>query len=207
MPHKLHSSTTYTHLAYCYRPNIVICRSVCRSVSLSHYIVSFAKNGWSDRVAVWMEDSGRPKEPHMGSRYSPWERGNFEGETGEPVCSIETVCGREKTAELIDLLFVSWTRVGRRMYKFNRIRQAAPMCPHRRAHSPPDEYDWNVRLRRRCGLMSNNFDHLLLYLQNWCPKWRPCSRPVNTGSVYGPLVQVTVRTHIRTPGRLLYRDH
>jgi len=62
----------------------------------------------------------------------PHGKGNFEGETGEPVCSIETVCGREKTAELIDLLFVSWTRVGRRMYKFMRIRQVAPMCNHGR---------------------------------------------------------------------------
>jgi len=27
--------------------------------------------------------------------------------------------------------------------------------------APPGEYDWTVRLRRRCGLMSNYFDHLL----------------------------------------------
>jgi len=26
---------------------------------------------------------------------------------------------------------------------------------------PPDEYDWTVRLRRRCSLMSHCFDHLL----------------------------------------------
>jgi len=30
-----------------------------------------------------------------------------------------------KTAELIDLLFGLWTRVGRRKHKFNRIRQVA----------------------------------------------------------------------------------
>jgi len=27
--------------------------------------------------------------------------------------------------------------------------------------APPGEYYWTVRLRRRCGLMSNYFDHLL----------------------------------------------
>jgi len=28
--------------------------------------------------------------------------------------------------------------------------------------APPEEYDWTVHARRRCGLMSNYFDHLLL---------------------------------------------
>jgi len=28
----------------------------------------------------------------------------------------------------------------------------------------PGEYDWTVRLQRRCGLMSNYFDHLFIYL-------------------------------------------
>jgi len=31
--------------------------------------------------------------------------------------------------------------------------------------APPGDYDWTVRLRRRCGLMSNYFDHLLPYSQ------------------------------------------
>jgi len=35
-----------------------------------------------------------------------------------------------KTAEPIDLPFGLWTPLGRRMHKFNRIRQVAPMCPH-----------------------------------------------------------------------------
>jgi len=29
-------------------------------------------------------------------------------------------------------------------------------------HIPPGEYDWTVHVWRRCGLMSNYFDHLLL---------------------------------------------
>jgi len=33
-----------------------------------------------------------------------------------------------------------------------------------RALAPPDECDWTVHVRRRCGLMSNYFNHLLLSL-------------------------------------------
>jgi len=62
-----------------------------------------------------------------------------------------------KTAEPIDLPFGLWTRVGQKKYKFNRIRQVGAIVP-----SSNDEYDWTVRLRRRWGLMSNYFDHLLL---------------------------------------------
>jgi len=39
-----------------------------------------------------------------------------------------------KMAELIDLLFGLWTRVGGMKQKFNRIRQVAPICLHGRAH-------------------------------------------------------------------------
>jgi len=39
-----------------------------------------------------------------------------------------------KKAEPIDLPFGLWTRQGRRMHMFNRIRQVAPMCPHWRSH-------------------------------------------------------------------------
>jgi len=30
--------------------------------------------------------------------------------------------------------------------------------------APPGEYDWTVRVLRRCGLMSNYFDHLFIYV-------------------------------------------
>jgi len=30
--------------------------------------------------------------------------------------------------------------------------------------APPEEYDWTIHVRRRCGLMSNYFDHLSPYL-------------------------------------------
>jgi len=58
-----------------------------------------------------------------------------------------------KTAEPVDLPLHLWTQVGRRKHSFNRVRQVVPMCPC-------VEYDWTVCLQRRCGLMSNYFNHL-----------------------------------------------
>jgi len=58
-------------------------------------------------------------------------------------------------ADLIDLKFGLWTRVGRRKHKFDHIHQLAPMCFH-------GIDDWTVRLQWRCGLMSNYFGELLL---------------------------------------------
>ena len=49
----------------------------------------------------------------------------------------------QKTATPIHLSFRLLTRVGRRMHKFNRIRQVAPMCPCGRT---------------RCRHMSNNIE-------------------------------------------------
>ena len=43
-----------------------------------------------------------------------------------------------------------------------------PTCqcaPHVGTLVPPGEYDWTVRLRQWCGLMSNYFDHLF----SWIP--------------------------------------
>ena len=62
-------------------------------------------NGWTDRFAVLVVDSGRPKEAQVQS-YSP----------------------------------------------------VAPMCSH--CH-------WTVHVWRRCGLLSNYFDHLLLLVLHW----------------------------------------
>jgi len=84
----------------------------------------------------------------------PHEKRQFLGKGSPMVSCAETV-------ESIDWPFGLWTRLGRRKHRLNRIPQVAPMCPHGRAHkTPPGEYDWTVRLRRRCGLMSSYFDHL-----------------------------------------------
>ena len=53
------------------------------------------------------------------------------------------------------------TRVGRRMHKFNRIRQVAPMCPHGRTRCCRllNNIEPYVYAARR--FMANYFDHLL----------------------------------------------
>jgi len=33
---------------------------------------------------------------------------------------------------------------------------------------PPGEYDWNIRVRWWCGLVSDYYDHLLMLVYNWC---------------------------------------
>ena len=82
-------------------------------------------------------------------------------------------CG--ETAEPIDLPLGLWTWVDRRKHKFNRIRQVAPLytisivfarwrqCAHIGWHIGAT---WQIRLRRRRGLMSNYFDHLLTMFQS-----------------------------------------
>jgi len=49
---------------YCYRPSSVVC-----------HISEPCKNGWTDRDAIWVEDSGGPREPcsRWGSRSPHWE--------------------------------------------------------------------------------------------------------------------------------------
>jgi len=59
-----------------YGPNSMVCQYVGLSVC---HTSEPCKNGWTDRDAVWVEDSGGPREPciRWGSRYI--ERGNFVG--------------------------------------------------------------------------------------------------------------------------------
>ena len=53
---RLHRSTTYVDAVYCYRPSSVVCWSVCHTSEP-------CKNGCTDQDAVWVEESGGPKEP------------------------------------------------------------------------------------------------------------------------------------------------
>ena len=108
-----HRSITYVDAAYCYRQSSVVCLSVGHSICQWALLKPF-KNGWTDRDAVLVMDSGEPKEEQVQS-YSP-------GVANVP----------------------SW--------KGTLV--------------PPGEYDWTVRLRRRCSLMPNYFDHLLLLLSS-----------------------------------------
>jgi len=74
-----HRSTMYVDAAYCYWLSSTVCRSVCHTSEP-------CKNGCTDWDAVWVEDSGGPKEPCIR-----WEstslmgRGNFEGGKGRPI--------------------------------------------------------------------------------------------------------------------------
>jgi len=69
--------------AYCYVTDRVgwsVGLSV--GVSVCHTSES-CKNGCNDRDAVWVEDSGGPKEPCISwGPDPPMERDNFEGERG-----------------------------------------------------------------------------------------------------------------------------
>jgi len=51
-----HHSTMYIDMACCYRPSSLVCLSICHSSET-------CKNGWTDRDAVWVVDSGGPKKP------------------------------------------------------------------------------------------------------------------------------------------------
>jgi len=67
-----------------------------------------------------------------------------------------------KTAELIDLPFLIGLRtwVGRMKHKFNRIRQAAPMCPQGTAHWR----SWRIQLNRPSAAAMRPYAELLSQL-------------------------------------------
>ena len=123
------------------------------------------KNGWTDHDTVWVMDSGGSKKACIRRNLDPaWERAIIREKDMPMHNRRHSAVSCAKMAEPIDLSLGLWTWVGRRKHKFNPIRQMAPMCPHGVTLAPPDEYDWTVRLRRRCDPMSNYFDHLLLFI-------------------------------------------
>jgi len=76
-------------VACCYRRSSVIGRYIRRSVGRSVTIVSPAKNGWTDRDAVWGVHSSGPKEPciRWGIR-SPVPRRNYDGKERGGFCKV-----------------------------------------------------------------------------------------------------------------------
>ena len=95
-------STTYVDAACSYRPSSVVCRSVCRSVC---HTSEPCKNGCTDRDAVWVEDSGGPKN-HAKGQFLWGERASH-----CKVCGYSTViCA--KTIQPIEMPFGLWARVG-----------------------------------------------------------------------------------------------
>jgi len=84
MPHR---STMYIHVAYYTVVTSRVAWSVGLCVTLSVNNTSeICKNGWSDRVAVKVQDSGGPNEPCIwtphGVQIPPWEEAIL---TGEPL--------------------------------------------------------------------------------------------------------------------------
>jgi len=140
---------------YCYRPSSVVCRSLCHTSEP-------CKNGWTDRDAVWVEDSGGSRESCI--RWGPdasMERGNFKGERA-PIVKYRNFLPWAVQKRWTELFAV---RVGDsggpkeaqiQVYSpggANVLSWEGTLAPH-------GKYDWTIRLRRRCGLISNYFDHL-----------------------------------------------
>jgi len=65
--HSSRQSVGRVHWRHLVNTSSVLCRSVSLSVTL---VIEACKNGWTDRDAVWVEDSCGPKEAQVQS-YSP----------------------------------------------------------------------------------------------------------------------------------------
>jgi len=89
--------------------------AISPNYSIGTFCRELYRSGWTDRFAVWVVDSGGPKEAQVQSYLSG----------GADVLTREGLL------------------------------------------APPGEYDSTVSLRRRCGLMSNYFDHLFtIFIRN-----------------------------------------
>ena len=84
----------------------------------------------------------------------------------------------QKTAEPIDLLFALWTRVGRRMHTFNRIRQVAPISLDLCKMAEP--IDLPFGLWSRVGRRKHKFNRVR-QVAPMCLHWRThCRHLANT---------------------------
>ena len=141
--------------AHNYWPSSVVCWCV------SHTSEPFI-NGWTNRDAVLVMDSHGPKEScvRWGSR-SPWEWAIL-GERGTHLQSGDMLpwAVQKRFIRLIRHLGcgLRWAEGSKSSPGGSKVLSWEGTL------APPGEYNWTVHLRRRCGLMSNYFDHLLL----WC---------------------------------------
>jgi len=67
-----------------------------------------------------------------GVQIPRWEGAILVGRSAH--CKVFPAVSSAKTAEMIDLPFGLCIQVGRKIHKFKRIRQVAPMCSHGRTH-------------------------------------------------------------------------
>jgi len=89
-----------------------------------------AKNGSTDRHALWIEDLRGPKKPciRRGSGSPPWEEAVLRVE-GADCCKLygHSAASCTKTAKTINMPFGIWTRVGQR----NHVLDGDPHRPMR----------------------------------------------------------------------------
>jgi len=109
------------------------------------------ENAWTDRDAVWVMDSGGPKEARIRWGQDLHTKGQLLGE--------RTFSGMPD--DILQWAVQKW--LNRSIYHLGCGRGCAEGSSWEGTLAQFGEYDWTyVRLRRRCGLMSNFFDHLLL---------------------------------------------
>jgi len=88
------------------------------------------KNGWTDRDAVWIEDSVGPKERRI--RWDPVQipmgRGNFVGKSIPRHLRRHPPVSCAKTAEPIEMPFGSRTRLGPRKHVLHGVMICMRVC-------------------------------------------------------------------------------
>jgi len=110
------------------------------------------KNGWIDQDAIWSVDSGGLKEPCVRWGLDPHAKGQFWGGKGQPII----LKYRDSVMSCAKWLNRSTCCLG--------VDSGGPKKPCIRygcTLAPPGEHNWTVRMHKQCGLMSNDFDHLL----------------------------------------------
>jgi len=86
------------------------------------------KNSLTYRDAVWVTDSGGSNEACIRCDPDPQcKRAIIRGKDMLGQARQQSAMSCTKMAELIDLSFDLWTRVGWRKHKFNHIRQVVPV--------------------------------------------------------------------------------
>ena len=115
------------------------CLSVCHSSEP-------CKNGWTDRDAVWVEDSGGPREPCIRWGLDlPWEGAIFRGKdvTGHARrVGNDTAVSCAKVADLIEMSFGLLTPVSQRKHVLGAVHTGTA---------------WRIPLSRPCAAAMRPF--------------------------------------------------
>ena len=117
------------------------------------------KNVWTDQYAIWVMDSGGPKEACIRWGRDPHAKRQLLGEGHSRHARRHSAVSCTKMAEPIDFPFGLWTVVGWRKHVFNRIRRCALVGGHIDA-------TWRIRLnrclRRRSAVCSGDWRYVKL---------------------------------------------